>query len=63
LDVVDDETQASIAELSPYYSVSIYPNAGLRRPWEGISKRKARRLVDKARRIVEEVGRELSFTQ
>ncbi len=55
----DEESLASIAELSPYYSVSRYPNAGLRRPWEGISRRTARRLVDEARRVVERVGLEL----
>ncbi|MEM3694130.1 MAG: HEPN domain-containing protein [Candidatus Bathyarchaeia archaeon] len=59
----EERILASIAELSPYYSVSRYPNAGLRRPWEGISERTARRLVDEARKIVERIGLEFGFAR
>ncbi|MEM2876167.1 MAG: HEPN domain-containing protein [Candidatus Bathyarchaeia archaeon] len=46
----------ALSELTPYYSVSRYPNAGLEKPWLGISKSLAKRLVEASKRIVEEVG-------
>lgn len=45
----DEETLASIAELSPYYSISRYLNTDLWRPWEEIGRKTARGLVDEAR--------------
>jgi HEPN domain-containing protein len=50
-----------IAELSPYYTISRYPNAGLERPWEGIEEETARRLVKKAEEVVKRIGIELGF--
>lgn len=46
----------ALSELTPYYSVARYPNAGLEKPWLGISSSLAKRLVEAAKRIVEEVG-------
>jgi len=51
----EDLTEA-LSELTPYYSVARYPNAGLEKPWRGISRSLARRLVEASKRIVEEVG-------
>jgi HEPN domain-containing protein len=47
-----------LSELSPYYVVSRYPNAGLERPWESISRATAERLLRIAEEVVELVGRE-----
>ncbi len=46
----------ALSELTPYYSVARYPNVGLEKPWLGISKSLAERLVEASKRIVEEVG-------
>ncbi|PUA34275.1 MAG: hypothetical protein B9J98_00025 [Candidatus Terraquivivens tikiterensis] len=51
------ELKAGLSELSPYYVIAMYPNAGLERPWETIDKTLANRLVDVAESVVREVGR------
>ncbi len=51
-----------VAELTPYYMLARYPNAGLERPWESIPRETAERLVGVAERVVEHVGRLLGFT-
>jgi len=51
-----EDLEESLSELTPYYSVARYPNAGLEKPWLGISKTLARRLVEASRRIIQEVG-------
>jgi len=53
---VSDELVEALAELTPYYSVARYPNAGLERPWLTIQKSLAGRLVEASKRILEEVG-------
>ncbi len=55
------ELATAVSELSPYYTAARYPNAGLERPWEAISRETAERLVGAARRVVELVGRIASF--
>jgi len=60
---LDHELLSSVGELSPYYSVARYPNAGLKRPWESITRTTAERLVEAARRVVEKVGLDLGFTE
>jgi len=52
------ELKVKVSELSPYYTVASYPNAGLTRPWEGISKGTAGRLVEAAERLVRLIGEE-----
>ncbi len=53
--------RVGITELSPYYTVARYPNAGLERPWESIRKETAERLIDIAEKVVELLGRRLGF--
>lgn len=55
------EFRDALSELTPYYSSSRYPNAGLERPWESISLGLASRLVTAARQVVEEFGKELGL--
>jgi len=59
--LIDLEEAAALSELTPYYSVARYPNAGLERPWEGISRELASRLLEAAERIVERVGEEMGI--
>jgi len=47
------DVAAGLAELTPYYTIARYPNAGLERPWESIEESTAERLL----RIAEEVVR------
>ncbi|MBS7248069.1 MAG: hypothetical protein QXX18_07235 [Candidatus Jordarchaeales archaeon] len=47
----------ALAEPTPYYTVSRYPNAGMERPWESIPVSLAERIIRKAKIIVREVGR------
>jgi HEPN domain-containing protein len=47
------ELAAGVAELTPYYTIARYPNAGLERPWESIERSTAERLL----RVAEEVVR------
>ena len=51
------ELMAGISELSPYYTVARYPNAGLERPWESIARETAERLVSVAGEVVRVVER------
>jgi HEPN domain-containing protein len=51
------ELRVGVSELSPYYVIARYPNAGLERPWERISRETAERLVGVAERVVEFVAR------
>ncbi len=51
-----EDLAEALSELTPYYSVARYPNAGLEKPWCGISNSLAKRLVQASRKIVEEVG-------
>jgi HEPN domain-containing protein len=55
---LEEELLEVISELTPYYSVARYPNAGLERPWENISKETAKRLLKGAQRTVEAIGKE-----
>lgn len=58
---VNDEVRVGISELTPYYTIARYPNAGLERPWESIEKSTAERLVNIADKVVRNVGKVLSF--
>jgi len=53
---LSEDLMEALSELTPYYSVARYPNAGLEKPWLGISKSLAKRLVEASKRIVKEVG-------
>jgi HEPN domain-containing protein len=53
---LSEDLLEALSELTPYYSVSRYPNAGLEKPWLGISKSLAKRLVEASKRIVKDVG-------
>lgn len=52
-----DDLRIGVSELSPYYVVARYPNAGLERPWESIDKELARRLIGVAEEVVKSIGR------
>ncbi|MEM3893521.1 MAG: HEPN domain-containing protein [Thermofilum sp.] len=52
-----EDLRAGVMELSPFYTVARYPNAGLERPWEGISRGLAAKLLRVAEEVVEYVGR------
>jgi HEPN domain-containing protein len=56
---LDKRIETVLAELSPYYSVARYPNAGLRRPWERINRETAVRMVEAAKSLVKAVGEKL----
>lgn len=56
-----EDLRAGVTELSPFYTVARYPNAGLERPWEGISKDLAARLLRVAEEAVEHLGRIAGF--
>jgi len=53
---LQDDLLEALSELTPYYTVARYPNAGLEKPWESISPFLARRLVTLSKRIVFEIG-------
>ena len=55
------ELEIGISELSPYYTVARYPNAGLERPWESIERSVAERLVQVAEKVIEVVGEKAGF--
>ena len=52
LEAMDEEL---ISELSPYYTIARYPNAGLRKPWREIAQGTARKFLDVAERVVDKV--------
>lgn len=52
-----EELKIGISELSPYYVLARYPNAGLERPWENINKALAKRLINVAEEVVKSIGR------
>lgn len=52
-----EDLRVGISELSPYYVIARYPNAGLERPWEHIDKELARRLLAMAEEVVKSIGR------
>ena len=60
---IPGELRTGISELSPYYTVARYPNAGLERPWESIDRRTAERLVRVAEEVVGYVGRVAGLKQ
>ena len=45
----------ALTELSPYYTVARYPNAGLRKPWREITASTASRFIALAERIVNRI--------
>lgn len=45
----------SLSELSPYYIISRYPNAGLRKPWREISQGTAQRLLAVSEKITSKI--------
>ena len=49
------ETADNLGELSAYYALARYPNAGLTRPSIGISKLQAERAIATARKVLEKV--------
>lgn len=54
---LDPELEDRLAEVSQYYVTARYPNAGLERPSESISRGQAARAVELAERVVEEASR------
>ena len=58
-----EEVEQELGELSAYYVVARYPNAGLRRPSIGISRVQAERAVSLAEEVVEAVKRRFKASQ
>lgn len=58
---LDSTDLEMISELSPYYVISRYPNAGLRRPWKEISQGTTRRLLAASEKIVNVVKTNLEL--
>ena len=54
---ISEDLRVGITELTPYYTIARYPNAGLERPWESISRTTAERLLRVAEEVVKYVGR------
>ena len=53
---IPNELRVGISELSPYYTIARYPNAGLERPWESIDRATAERLIKIAEEVVKLLG-------
>ena len=53
------EVVESLGELSSYYTLARYPNAGLTRPSLGISKNQAERAISLAEKILRRVDAEI----
>jgi len=58
---ISEDLRIGITELTPYYTIARYPNAGLERPWESISRTTAERLLRVAEEVVKYVGRLLGL--
>ncbi|MDW7978650.1 MAG: HEPN domain-containing protein [Candidatus Caldarchaeum sp.] len=52
---LDEETVSGLSELSPYYTIARYPNAGLRRPWAEIGREFAERMIALSEKLLETV--------
>ncbi|MEM1636036.1 MAG: HEPN domain-containing protein [Nitrososphaerota archaeon] len=52
-----ENLRTGISELSPYYVLARYPNAGLERPWESIDRTLAEKLINVAEEVVRSIGR------
>jgi len=55
-----EDVEASLPELSAYYTLARYPNAGLRRPSVEIGKEQARRALKTAEGVLNAVTRVLA---
>ncbi len=55
------ELETGVSELSPYYTVARYPNAGFEKPWKSIERGVAEHLVQVAEKVVEIVGERAGF--
>lgn len=58
---IPEGLKMEISELSPYYTIARYPNAGLTRPWESINRGTAERLLMAAERLVKLIGEEIGL--
>ena len=58
---ISEDLRVGITELTPYYTIARYPNAGLERPWESISRTTAEHLLRVAEEVVKYVGRLLDL--
>ena len=47
----------AVSELSPYYIISRYPNAGLRKPWKEITQGTSQKMLSIAERVVEKIAK------
>ena len=56
---LEENELEAVSELSPYYTISRYPNAGLRKPWREISQGTSQRMLSIAEKIVEKISRSL----
>lgn len=52
---LSEEVVENLGELSPYYTLARYPNAGLTRPSLGISKSQAEKAISISRKLLEGV--------
>lgn len=55
------ESEELLALLSPYYTLAMYPNAGLRRPSKSITQGFASNAVNLASKVVRRVGEVAGF--
>ena len=58
---LEQDLRVGITELSPYYTIARYPNAGLERPWESIDKQIAEKFVKLAEEVLRRFGELLGF--
>ena len=56
---LEEEDRDNLAELTPYYTVARYPNAGLRKPWKEIGRKTAEKFVKLAEKIVSKIKQTL----
>jgi len=58
-----NDIAANLGELSAYYALARYPNAGLTRPSIGISRLQAERAIATARKVLEKVEEIFTHTK
>ena len=56
-----EDLRIGVLELSPFYTVARYPNAGLEKPWESIDRALATKLLKIAEGVAEYLGRIAGF--
>jgi len=57
---LEEDIYEALSELSPYYTISRYPNAGLRKPWREIGRGTAERFLSIGEKILSIIKEKLA---